>query len=213
MKHKLEFIYKRHSVRKFTDAPVPIEDIKEIIKAATYAPSGKNAQNWHFVIVSNQELIQQMTLAIENKIKKIANCIKEEGLKNKFLNSLHYVTILKNAPVMILVFAGPYSTTGTMVLKTINASEEEIALIEKPSTGIQNVSAAIENLLLAAANLGYGTCWMTGLNVAGKELGKVVGFNKEGYYLAAVTPLGVPVESELTSPPRKPLEEVMTIVE
>ena len=212
MNNHLEFIYKRHSVRKFKDQPVPLEDIKEIIKAATHAPSGKNLQNWHFVIVSNQELLQQMTLVIENKIKKTAEYIKEEAIKKRFLNSLNYSTILKNAPVTILVFAGPYPTTGLMVLKTIEASEEEIAQVEKPSTGIQNISAAMENLVLAASSLGYGTCWMTGLNIAAKELSEVVGFNKEGYYLAAVTPLGVPVESELTSPPRKPIEEIMTIL-
>ena len=41
----LDFIYKRHSVRKFKEGDVPNEDIRKIINAATYAPSGKNRQN------------------------------------------------------------------------------------------------------------------------------------------------------------------------
>jgi nitroreductase len=213
MNNTLEFIYKRHSVRKFKDQPVPLEDIKKIIKAATYAPSGKNLQNWHFVVVNNQKIIQQMALIIEKKIRKTAEYIKEEAIKNRFLKSLDYSTIFKNAPVTILVFAGPYPTTGLEIFKAINASEEEIAQVEKPNPGIQNIGAAMENLLLAAANLGYGTCWMTSPNVAAKELSEVVGFHKEGYYLAAITPLGLPIESELSSPPRKPLEEVMTILD
>jgi hypothetical protein len=40
-----------------------------------------------------------------------------------------------------------------------------------------------------------------------------VGFNKPGYYLAALTPLGVPVEGKYSNPPRKPVSEIMTIVE
>jgi nitroreductase len=213
MSNNLEFIYKRHSVRNFKADPVPLEDIKEIIKAATYAPSGKNAQNWHFVIVNNQEKIRELVAAIEKKIKEKAEFLQDEAFKKRFLNSIGYSTLFKNAPVTILVFAGEYSTTALDVLKTINASEAEIAAVYKPNAGIQNIGAAMENLLLAAASLGYGTCWMTSPNVAAKELSEVVGFNQEGYYLAAVTPLGVPVESELTSPPRKPLEEVMTILD
>lgn len=213
MNNNLDFIYNRHSVRKFKEEPVPIADIKEIIKAATFAPSGKNLQNWHFVIVTNKETIKQMALVIEKKIKKTAEYLKEEAIKNRFIKSLDYSTIFKNAPVTILVYAGPYPTTGLEVFKAIQASEEEIAQVEKPAPGIQNIGAAMENLLLAASNLGYGTCWMTSPNIAGKELSELIGFKKEGYYLAAVTPLGVPIESELTSPPRKPLEEVMTIID
>ena len=213
MTDKLEFIYNRHSVRKFKNKPVPVADIKEIIKAATFAPSGKNLQNWHFVIVTNQELIQQMALVIEKKIYTVAAFLKDEAIKNRFINSLSYTTLFKNAPVTILVYAGPYPTTGAMVLKAINASEEELAQVEKPAAGIQNIGAAMENLLLAASSLGYGTCWMTSPNIAGKELSELIGFKKEDYYLAAVTPLGVPIESELSSPPRKPLEEVMTFID
>ncbi|WMT80585.1 hypothetical protein TEMA_09060 [Terrisporobacter mayombei] len=43
----LDFIYKRKSVRKFKDEMVPKEDIDKILKAATFAPSARNRQNWH----------------------------------------------------------------------------------------------------------------------------------------------------------------------
>jgi nitroreductase len=211
--NKLDFIYKRHSVRKFKEQPVPLEDIKEIIKAATYAPSGKNLQNWHFVVVRNKEKIERMAALIEKKAYKIAESLKEEALKKRFLKSLDYTTLFKNAPVTILIYAGPYPITGEKILTTIGAPEEEINQLLKPAPGIQNIGAAIENLLLAAANMGYGTCWMTSPNFAAQELSNLVGFEKEGYYLAAVTPLGVPLESELTSPPRKPLEEIMTVID
>ncbi|NBG88278.1 nitroreductase family protein [Isachenkonia alkalipeptolytica] len=208
----LDFIYKRHSVRKFKEAPVPNEDIKEIINAATYAPSGKNRQNWHFVVVKNREVIEKMSRAIEKKGKELVAGLPEEKSK-EFLKYLPFYSFFTKAPVTVLVFAGPYPTTGADLLRAKGASEEEIRELEKHNPGIQNVAAAMENLLLAAANLGYGTCWMTGPNFAAEEIQEVVGFQKEGYYLAAMTPLGVPEEKELWSPKRKPLEEVLDIIE
>lgn len=209
----LDFIYKRHSVRKFKNEDVPLEDIKEIIKAATYAPSGKNLQNWHFVVLKNKDKINGLVSVIENKAYEMVKDLKDEELKTRFLKYLKYATVFKNAPVTILIFAGPYPTTGIEILKSKGASAEEINKLLRPTPGIQNIGAAIENLMLAAANMGYGTCWMTSPNFAGEEISNYLDFHKEGYYLAAITPLGVPEESELTSPPRKPIEEVITIIE
>lgn len=210
---KLDFIYKRHSVRDFTDEKVKEEDLREIIKAATYAPSGKNKQNWHFIVVKNRDLINKMAEGIDKKGKELVEGLENEEFKAKFLKFLPFFSFFTKAPITILIFAGPYDTTGANILKEKNASEGEIKDLEMPNPGIQNIGAAIENLLLAASTLGYGTCWMTGPNFAAKEIEKLVGFKKEGYYLAAMTPLGVPKESELSSPKRKDLEEVLTIIE
>jgi len=211
--NNLDFIYKRHSVRKFKNEDVPFDDISKIVKAATHAPSGKNMQNWHFVIVKNTEKINEMASIIERKGYEMVEGLNDEDLKKGFLKYLKYATVFKNAPVTILVFAGQYPTTGLDILKAKGASDEDIHKLLRPSPGIQNIAAATQTLMLAAANMGYGTCWMTSPNFAGKELSEFVGFEKEGYYLAAITPLGVPQESELTSPPRKPIDEVLTIIE
>jgi nitroreductase len=209
----LHFIYKRYSVRKFKDQEVPIEDIKEIIKAATYAPSGKNLQNWHFVVVKNKDKILEMAKIVERKNTQLASLTKDEKKKSSMTKFLKYHTVFKNAPVVILVYAGPYPSTGLDILKEIGASQEELDAVLLPNPGIQNIGAAMENLQLAAANMGYGTCWMTGPNYASREISEYIGFNKEGYFLAAMTPLGVPETSEAIRPPRKPVEEVMTVIE
>lgn len=211
--NNLDFIYKRHSVRKFKDQNVPMKDIKELIRAATYAPSGKNLQNWHFVVVRNRKKIEEMAKIIERKNAELANYAENEEIKKSFTKYVKYHTVFRNAPVVILVYAGPYPATGLELLKAKGASNEEICDLLKPAPGIQNIGAAMENLLLAAANMGYGGCWMTGPNYASKEIEKFIGFKKEGFYLAAMTPIGVPEESELKSPPRKPIDEIMTVIE
>jgi nitroreductase len=208
----LEFLSKRHSVRKFKDQPVPQADIEKMIKAATLAPSGKNVQNWHFVVVKNAQMIQDMAKAVEERNNALSEHIVSEQDK-KFSKMIKYHTVFRNAPVVILVFVGPYPATGLDLIKASGASMDEIHAFLKPSPGVQNVAAAMQNLQLAAANLGYGGCWMTGCNYASKQIEDVVGFKKEGYALACMTPIGVPESDKQMSPPRKPVEEVMTVIE
>ncbi|RNC69831.1 MAG: nitroreductase family protein [Desulfuromonadales bacterium] len=51
----LEAIYTRRSVRQYTDELVSREEILEIIKAGSWAPSGLNNQPWRFAIVRDGE--------------------------------------------------------------------------------------------------------------------------------------------------------------
>jgi nitroreductase len=79
---------------------------------------------------------------------------------------------------------------------------------------MQAIGAAIENLTLKAVELGYGTCWQTGPNSAWKEVTAVLkdaGFEKPGYDITAFMPLGIP-EDDQSSPGRKPLDEILTII-
>lgn len=208
---KLDFIYKRHSVRKFKDIPIPREDIERILEAAINAPSGKNAQNWYFVVVTNKEKIEGVAHEIEKKNTFLCEKIKDEKEKAKFGKFLKFSTFFRNAPALILVYATDYPITGLNVIKEM-ANPEETASLLKPDPGIQNIGAAMENLLLAAAALGYGTCWMTSQNYASREITEYLGFDKEGYFLAAITPLGIP-EVEPKSPERKSFKEVTSFIE
>lgn len=64
----LEFIYQRHSVRQFTAEQIPEETIKELIKAATHAPSGKNQQNWHFVVITDKIKLADIARIVEKRM-------------------------------------------------------------------------------------------------------------------------------------------------
>ena len=66
MNEVLNNIYTRRSIRKFTDEAVSKEQIAEIVKAGTYAPSGKNMQTFRFFIMQNEESI----LALQEVVGK-----------------------------------------------------------------------------------------------------------------------------------------------
>lgn len=60
MNEVLNNIYTRRSIRKFTDQAVPKELIDEVVKAGTYAPSGKNMQTFRFFVMQNAESILKL---------------------------------------------------------------------------------------------------------------------------------------------------------
>lgn len=209
---ELDFIYKRHSVRQFKDQSVPETDILKILEAAIHAPSGKNMQNWHFVVITDTDKITEIAKIVEAKNNKLTTFMKDEtNIKNQ-KKMAPYHTVFKQAPVLILAYAGPYPNISDILLSEGIMSPAEAIEYAKSHAGIQNIGAAMENLLLAAANLGYGTCWMTGPTYAAKEITDYIGFDKHDFYLAAMTPLGLPAAEKLSSPPRKPLAEVVTFI-
>lgn len=55
----MQVIRERRSIRKFKDKAVPLELIRQLIEAARWAPSAKNAQPWRFIIVRDRSKIER----------------------------------------------------------------------------------------------------------------------------------------------------------
>ena len=51
----MSLIFKRHSVRKFTDEKVSDDLIIQLLKAGMQAPSSCNSQPWEFIVVDKKE--------------------------------------------------------------------------------------------------------------------------------------------------------------
>jgi len=56
----LEGLHTRRSIRKYTDEPVTREQLREIIRLGTMAPSGLNNQPWRFVTIQSKETLQKL---------------------------------------------------------------------------------------------------------------------------------------------------------
>jgi len=101
----------RRSVRHFSDEPIPIEVVENIVKTAATAPSGANKQPWKFVIVSDQEIKREIRKAAENEERKFY----EHRAPQSWLNDLEQFEtnwekeFLEVAPYLIVVFKELYS--------------------------------------------------------------------------------------------------------
>ena len=57
---KLDFILDRRSIRRFTDRKIEAGTLKAILTAAMYAPSAVNRQPWHFVVIDDPRLMEEV---------------------------------------------------------------------------------------------------------------------------------------------------------
>lgn len=201
----------RKSIRRFKQTPVPDEDIKKILDAGRFAPSASNSQPWSFVIIKDRDILKKMADAARMMIDRMVPFAENEKQAQRLAAyKSNYYTFFEKAPVVIAVFMGAYDAGTDRLLARMGYQPEEIKRL-RPSPGLQSVSAAIQNMLLAIHALGYGSCWMTGPLVAQEGFEKLLGFGKETA-IAALLPVGVPDEHP-NAGSRKPLDEIMKIIE
>ncbi len=53
----LDIILSRRSIRRYTDQPVAPALIEQILRAGMAAPSARNGQPWHFVVVTDRAIL------------------------------------------------------------------------------------------------------------------------------------------------------------
>jgi nitroreductase len=187
----IDAIAARRSIRKFQDTTIPDEMLHTILMAAIQAPSGKNKQPWRFVIVKGDKRIEMVRVMREG----IANTVArgEETGSSKWS-----VQVMEQAPVTIFIFnpegKQPWleHTTDQMIWDVVD---------------IQSIGAAIQNMLLAAQDLGLGSLWICDVFFAYEELYEWLG--EKGEMIAAVS-FGYPGESPAARP-RKAFDEVVRI--
>jgi nitroreductase len=56
----MDAILKRRSIRKYTGEPVPENALKDLLEAAMAAPSAGNEQPWHFIIIKDRAILDQI---------------------------------------------------------------------------------------------------------------------------------------------------------
>lgn len=53
----LEAIYTRRSVRDFKSDPISEADLHDLLRAGMQAPSARNEQPWHFIVIDDTDLL------------------------------------------------------------------------------------------------------------------------------------------------------------
>jgi nitroreductase len=113
----IKAIKTRRSIRRFAERMVEEKKIETLLRAAMQAPSSRNSQPWHFIVITE---------------RKTLSAVPEFHTHAKMLHE---------APLAIMV-------CGDLRI------EQSIEYINT------DCSAATENLLLAAHDLGLGAVWL-----------------------------------------------------
>lgn len=131
MNETINSIKNRRSTRIFLTEQIKEDELKVIIDAGLSAPSAGNLQTWHFTVVQNKELLDQLS----NASKEVGRSVDHEVIR-QLGNNIKFHTFYK-APTVVIVSGDKNGIT----------TEADCA-------------AATQNMLIAAESLGVGSCWV-----------------------------------------------------
>jgi len=184
----LQAIADRRSIRKFDPRPVPHELVERVIAAAHQAPSAKNGQPWRFVALEGEQ-----HLKLAHLMRDRAAALKAAGEE---IGSLAWTAhAMENASATVVVFHRPPPA------EVPAQFHDDWQFVMLQSTG-----AAIQNMLLAALDLGLGSLWICDILYCADEVKEWLG--KGDHTLIACVTLGYPAEAPAARP-RLPLDQVV----
>jgi 5,6-dimethylbenzimidazole synthase len=150
----MDVVRHRMTNRAFAPADVPREHFEMILEAARHAPSGANAQPWHYIVVTDAAVkvhIGECFVAEQQARARL-----RMGFPTPNYNGV------KTAPGLIVVVADfrfirafPVLNDGSETDRLYRQNAERILL--------QSVAASTMCAHLAAAALGYAVWWITAI--------------------------------------------------
>ena len=160
-----EAIERRSSVRSFKNDPLPVEALQEMVRLAGLAPSVNNFQPWSFIGITTREKLNHIAEMVSVKMNSYKTKPSEPA-QNVKSQVEYFSTFFRDAPAVIAVILEEYETVWE---KSSELSHDEINKMRN-FPDIQSTGACIQNILLAAVDMGYGACWLSGPMVARKEI-------------------------------------------
>ena len=136
-----QFLRARRSIRTFRDKPVPREILEKMLEIACSAPSAKNQQPWHWIVVEKSEEVRRLAgmvvEAMRLSIRANPELARTMGLPRVVASwEGGYDRVCRGAPHLVVVHADRNWTFGP----------EDSAL-------------ALSLLDLYATSIGLGACW------------------------------------------------------
>ncbi|HEX3044407.1 MAG TPA: nitroreductase family protein [Bacillota bacterium] len=178
MNETMKTILNRRSIRAYQPRQISEPELEAILEAGKFAPSGMNTQPWHFSVIQNQVLLTKINNWVkEGLIKSGPPMMAEQAKKEGF-------SVFYHTPTLIVVSGDPKD-----ILPQIDCA------------------LAMENMFLAAASLGIGSCWINALGMTIKSdtnqaLLKEIGV-PEGYQIYSSGAFGYETGEAPAAAPRK----------
>lgn len=138
----MEVIQKRRSIRKFKQEQIRDEELQKIVAAGQAAPSGSNNQSSHFIVIQSQKVLDELRALVRDEFAKMDEADDTyASVKTSIrLSKKGTYNFMYNPPTFI---------------------------IATNKRGYGNATAdcalALGNMMLMAAELGVGTCWINQL--------------------------------------------------
>lgn len=146
----LKLIKSRRSIRRYTDDPISDETIRQLLRAAMWAPSAHNRQPWRFAVVRDD--VQKERLA-QVMGEKLAQDLRRDGVDEAMITADMERSYQKITGVNTLIVLC-MSMIDMDVYSDPQRQQAEVVM------AIQSTALAGQNLLLMASEVELGACWM-----------------------------------------------------
>lgn len=149
-------IYTRRSIRKYSETQISEKTLSQIINAGIQAPSAKNRQPWFFYIINDKETKLSFIKTIKTGIAELSLKYKQKSISRPDIEGAkESVSSMEQAQVIILV---------TREKKYKQSFDDgvrwDLKVADIEVTDLLSIGAAIQNMLLAATDLGLGSLWV-----------------------------------------------------
>ena len=204
-------VEKRVSVRQFTPDAVPADHIRGMVRLASLAPSPNNQQPWRFIAVTRKPLLQEMADLVRVRLRALVPATLSEDARRAAQRVEWFSTFFADAPLVMAVVRRPYRS---VIARAVEGSALGAADVNamRGYPDVQSIGAAIEHLLLAATDLGYGSCWLSGPLIAREALEPMLGIAPPEQ-LAAIVTIGVPAAPPEAGHDRRPVGEILQFLD
>jgi nitroreductase len=192
------------------DRPVPEAVLEDCMHYALQAPSGSNAQGWHFVFVTDAakrqaiaELYRQAFAGYAvSPMSAAAVHADDPGMADtqaRVMDSAQYLADnLHRAPVFFIpCYAG---RVDGLVGEGANVAH---------ASSFGSIIPAAWSFMLAARARGLGTCWTTLHLMHERKVAEIIGIPYEQITQVALIPVAYTRGTDFKEAPRKPMHEVV----
>jgi coenzyme F420-0:L-glutamate ligase / coenzyme F420-1:gamma-L-glutamate ligase len=140
----------RRTVREFTAAPVPADAVSRAIAAAITAPAPHHSQPWRFVVVESE---QARTALLDDMLAAWRADLAGDGFTpEQIARRVRRGEVLRRAPLIIVP---------CLVTDAAHAYPDDRRNAAERAMFVVSMGAAVENLLVALAVDGLGSCWVS----------------------------------------------------
>jgi nitroreductase len=152
-----------------------------------------------------------MADAVRGRLRALLPAAMSEDARRAAQRVEWFSTFFADAPLVIAVVRRPYSSVIARAVEGASLSAADINAM-RGYPDVQSIGAAIEHLLLAATELGYGSCWLSGPLIAREALEPLLGVTPPDQ-LAALVTIGVPAAPPAAGHDRRPVDEILQFLE
>ena len=192
-----ELLSTTRAVRRRLDLERPVERevLEECLRLAQQAPVAGYRENWHFVVVTDQEKRAALGELWRRFGEQYLGRERPEPGRMRLLDSVwHLMDHLGDVPVHVIpCIEGRTDGKG----------------VPMQASRFGTIAPAVWSFMLAARSRGLGTCWTTFHLAHEREAAELLGIPSDEVMQVALIPVAYTIGTEFRPARRKPLDDVV----